>query len=181
MRALALALLAIVPLTGCIASSSPTTSAEEHSTTSEDELSATKPIPYVLQYVGEYDGNGKGSFDWLVLRRTGTFVGSVDGVTKSGRFYGPKKPTDPLKITFVTRGEHPWTGVISGWATNATMVMTRNGATETVVSPWLNGNESMCDATGGAWADDDAAKATGLYCGCVAPKVYIPSLGGCVR
>ena len=41
-------------------------------------------------------------------------------------------------------------------------------------------NESVCDASGGAWTDDDADAATGLYCLCAHDEAYVPSRGGCV-
>jgi hypothetical protein len=182
MRSFVLALIAMLPLTACAVSSSTAPTNEDLAATSEDELSATRPIPYVMQYAGQYNGDGKGSFDWLVMRRTGTFVAGVDGMVKHGRYYGPRKPTDPLRIVFVTSGEHPWTGVITGWQANPRMTMTRNGVTEPVVATFMNTNEDMCTESGGEWTDDDADPVTGLFCICKAPTPdWIPSLGGCVK
>jgi hypothetical protein len=68
-----------------------------------------------------------------------------------------------------------------GWAPHDTLQITIDGATETLTAPWASGDESMCDATGGAWSDDDADPKTGLFCGCAAKLSFIPSLGGCVH
>ena len=151
--------------------------------TDEEALKAKAPIPYVLQWVGEYDGDGTGDVDWVVLRRTGTFVASVNGSIETGRFVGPSKPGQwPLKIAFITHGDY-FTGQIGQWSDangNAVMTVDHYGTKQTVTAPWQSGGETMCDDTNGAWGDDETDPQTGLYCTCPAPQKWIPSAGGCV-
>jgi hypothetical protein len=150
----------------------------------DEELKAKAPIPYVLQWVGKYDGDGAGDVDWVVMRKTGTFAAKIGGVTKTGRFVGPSKPGQwPLVVVFITNGDS-FKGTISQWSNasgNAVMKIAHHGVTETATAPWKSGGESMCDDTNGSWADDDADPATGLFCVCNAPEKWIPSQGGCVR
>ena len=173
----ALAALVAIPLVGC-AAASPSAPDEDPTATDAEGLKR-KPVPFVLQYVGEYKGDGKGSIDSLVLDRAGNWEGRIAGEERSGRFYGPRRPATPLTLTFVTRGER-FSGEVGSWGEHSTIVITRGGKAESVVSPWLSGDEAMCDATHGHWFDDDVDKETGLFCTCDAPKSFIPSLGGCV-
>lgn len=176
LRATAL-LLALSAVAGC--------SGADTGTSADDEaLKAKAPIPYVLQWVGEYDGDGSGDVDWVVLRRTGSFVASVEGSIETGRFVGPSKPGQwPLKLAFITHGDY-FTGTISQWADgsgHALMTIDHYGTTQTVTAPWLAPSETACDDSGGSWADDDADPSTGLYCVCPAKQKWIPSAGGCVK
>jgi hypothetical protein len=41
-------------------------------------------------------------------------------------------------------------------------------------------DESLCDATGGHWRDDDPNPFTGLYCDCSATTYWNAAAGGCV-
>lgn len=154
-------------------------------TASTDEASsARKPIPFVLQYVGEYVGSGH--VESLVLTRTGKFTVRIDGHVHHGSFYGPSHVPGtivPPSLVFVTTGER-WSGQIdadAAWKAHDTIDVSVGGVTERLTATWSSGNESMCDETGGSWSDDDVAPATGLYCACPTGKSFIPSLGGCVR
>lgn len=172
-------------LNACVVAS-PQDGDEGPAATSDEQLIAQQPIPYVLQYVGQYNGAPGASVSWIAMRRTGTFAAMVNGVIRTGVYYGPKAPADPLKIVFVMSGERPWTGVISGWQPYEKMTLTRtlyNGTTKTevVTAKWWNGNETMCDETGGNWTDDDADPATGLFCVCPTGQTWIPAYGGCIR
>lgn len=153
--------------------------ADPTATTSEDALrsAAHPPIAQVLQYVGRYEGNG--SVSSLELRRDGTFLAVVDGARKAGRYEGPRKPAESIKLALLARGEALSATVPGDWTAKQRVVVTHAGRSETLTSPWNAGSEQMCDDTGGAWTDDDPDPATGLYCVCVSPKVYVPSAGGC--
>src|SRR5947209_2761459 len=77
------------------------------SSSDDEALKAKAPIPYVLQWVGEYDAGKTGDVDWVVLRKTGTFIASVNGQVETGRFVGPSKPGQwPLKIAFIAKGDY---------------------------------------------------------------------------
>ncbi len=177
MKTKSLAFVLFAALAACSSASSETTSSNDA------ELSAKKPIPYVLQYVGDYESDGAGGhFDYLLMKRDGHWVGSIDGVTKTGVYYGPNAhpTTFPLKLAFVARGLS-FTADIGAWAPYQPMTIHYAGTAQTLTASFANGSESICDASAGTWSDDEADPATGLFCACPAHKVYIPSLGGCVR
>ena len=140
---------------------------------------AHPPIAQVLQYVGAYTGDGP--FASLELHRDGTFTATVDGARKTGRYEGPHAPASVVKLVLITQGASFTATVPSEWTTKQRLVVTHAGRTETLVSPWDAGSESMCDDTHGSWTDDDPDPTTGLFCVCPPPKQYIPSLGGCTR
>jgi hypothetical protein len=72
-----------------------------------------------------------------------------------------------------------WTASIEGYSSK--IQLTRSGhVTHATASGNVGPNESVCDASGGSWTDDDADAATGLYCVCPTGTAYIPSAGGCV-
>ena len=155
------------------------------SSSDDEALKAKAPIPYVLQWVGEYDATSNvGDVDWVILRKTGTFAASVNGHVETGRFAGPSKPGQwPLKIAFITKGDY-FTGTISQWNDAngyAVMSIDHYGTKQTVTAPWKSGGETMCDDTGGSWTDDDADPKTGLYCVCPSTQKWIPSAGGCTH
>jgi hypothetical protein len=157
---------------------------EGSSGATEEELAARAPIPFVLQYVGEYDGDGSGDFDWVVLRRNGTFAASIDGRVERGSYVGPKAPASPLKVVFVAHGDTFSAIVADDYAQRpprSTLAITHYGRSEKVTSAFAASDENMCDSSGGSWTDDDADPKTGLFCVCPGRKVYIPSLGGCVK
>jgi hypothetical protein len=153
---------------------------------SEDDLAALAgathaPISFVLQYIGTYHGDGHGEFDALDLRRDGSFIATVDGQRKAGRYEGPSRPTKPLKIAFILRGDS-FTGTITGdWNTVQHLTIGRGTTGEVLTSSWRAGAEDLCDDSGGTWLDDDPDPETGLYCRCPSPKEYIPSAGGCTN
>jgi hypothetical protein len=156
----------------------------DEASATEEELSARRPIPYVLQYVGEYRGDGAGRIDWIALRRTGTFAASVDGAVLTGKLFGPSKPATPLTLTLAGGGRKLTAVVREGYDTQPAhprLDVAIDGRVETVTARWPSGNESMCDDGVGTWTDDDADPATGLFCVCPAKQTFIPSKGGCVR
>ena len=171
-------LLGVLGACGC---GSPSNVDESSTNAAAEDVStaAHPPIPYVLQYVGEYDGDGNGQFDRIEIRRDGTFIASVKGTRETGRYEGPRAPQDPLKIAFILRGDSFAGTIYSTWNDHQKLDMTRAHLTETLTSPWSAGGEDVCDDSGGTWTDDDPDPATGLYCVCPTPKVYIPSMGGC--
>lgn len=150
----------------------------------DEAASARAPIPFVLQYVGEYDGEGR--VESLVLDRHGKFSLRMDGRVRHGSFYGPSRVPSPLappSLVLVTTGERIAAQVDAdaAWKAHGTIDVTIDGVTERLTATWGAGGEATCDATGGTWTDDDADPATGLYCVCGAGKSFIPSFGGCVR
>jgi hypothetical protein len=85
----------------------------------------------------------------------------------------------PLRLTFAS-GVGVFSGTI-GDLTSGRMTVVIDGAAEELQATSVVGpNEALCDASGGAWTDDDPDPQTGLYCLCPSPRVYVPSAGGCV-
>ena len=182
---LLLACTASVAVGGCAGPVDAAPSDGDTSTTS-DELSAHAPLPYVLQFVGTYEDTAAhaGDVRKLTLTRTGRYTAWIAGQTKveHGAFFSPGHYTGtPAMSTLkmVTAGL-AWTATIEGYSSKVTI--TRPGHVSHLTATGLVGpNEGLCDDSGGSWTDDDADPATGLYCICPAPKVYIASLGGCVN
>jgi hypothetical protein len=176
-------LVALATILGCSGADSAGDSAasDEELNTTSGLGAAHTPSPFLLQYVGVYHGDGKGQFSALDLRRDGTFVATVGGDRKTGRYEGPSRPTKPLRVAFILRGDS-FTGTITGdWNTVQHLNIGRGVASETLSSSWLAGAEDVCDDSGGTWWDDDPDPRTGLYCTCPAPMAYIPSAGGCTN
>ncbi len=173
---------------GCAA---PTdTSSDGDTSTTADELKSRAPLPFVLQFVGTYEdaSASAGSVRKLTLTRTGRYTAWIAGQSRieHGVFFGQSHYTaDPSinTIKMVTAGL-AWTATIEGYTSK--LLVTRSGnATHLTATTTVGPNESLCDASGGAWADDDADPTTGLYCACpvnlTPPEAYIPSAGGCVH
>jgi hypothetical protein len=149
---------------------------------------ASAPGPFLLQFVGEYDAPSGDTFSRIVLHADGTLEATSGGETVDGIFRGSGRPGD-ASASAQTRDGRSFT--ISFQSTQATDVPAqvrasiafpdRSASGQTLVGPWVAGGESMCDASGGTWRDDDPDPKTGLYCTCVARDVYIPSRGGCVE
>lgn len=174
---IALALLA--PL-GCSAD------AGDQSAISEEELLAKKPIPYVLQYVGSYDNKqaAPGQITTLTLTRTGRYTAKFAGSsrTERGVYFGPSKPAAwPLVLQLVTSGHSFKATEGANGSAWGSMRVTRNGKDIDLAPRGPAPGESICDSSGGTWADDDADPLTGLYCACPQSQVYIPGEGGCVK
>jgi hypothetical protein len=162
-------------LAACSGSASP-----DGVSASEEELRARAPIPYVLQYVGGYEGHGE--VESLFLKRNGTFSAIVRGARETGVFVGPRHPKEPLVVSLVTHGDSMRVTLRADWqATRYEADVDHDGAKTTLDATFPAGGESMCDDSGGSWTDDDPDPATGLYCVCEAPESFIPSLGGCTR
>src|SRR5207245_2617940 len=87
-------------IAGCAASAARE---DTSSTGSDDALKATAPIPYVLQYTGEYDGDGTGHVDWLVFHANGKVDASVDGRASTVAYTAPRTPGSAA-LTFKVRG-----------------------------------------------------------------------------
>ena len=178
------ALLVLVAALSSIASLSCASSdpSSEDTSASDDELTASPPSPFALQFVGAYrpDPGSTSPIARVTLERDGhyTIVFSPSR-REHGSWHASKtRTTLPLTFRLVTRG-HFTSMQIDAYDQKATVerdgVTTHLHATSTV-----GPNETICDDSGGSWADDDADPATGLYCVCNAGTSYIPSAGGCV-
>ena len=184
---LLLSCLALAGLSGCAASTaSPSAGDDGDPGVTAEELSSRTPVPYVLQFVGTYENAAAptGSVKSLTLTRTGRYTATIAGKTKAerGAFFGVAHFSGKLAdntLRMVTTGL-AWTATIDGYT--GKLQLARSGNTTTVTAHGVVGpNESVCDASGGSWTDDDADAATGLYCVCGAGKSYIPSSGGCIH
>jgi hypothetical protein len=149
---------------------------------SEDDLTATAPTPYVLQYVGRYERSADGDVDSVFLKRDGTFTATIATTAKHGVFVGPREAKDPLVVSLVMHGDYVRGTVRANWEEMRYEIdVDHYGRKTTLYSAFPAGGEDMCDDSGGAWTDDDPDPATGLYCVCPEAQAFIPSLGGCVR
>jgi hypothetical protein len=149
---------------------------------------ASAPGPFLLQYVGEYDDPSGGAFSRVVLHADGTLEASTGGETVDGIFIGSGRPGDASASAQTQDGRSFTISFQSTPATDApaqvqaTIAFHEGSASaQTLVGLWVAGSESMCDATGGTWRDDDPDAKTGLYCICAASDVFVPSRGGCVE
>ena len=174
------ALALVLPAFGCGGSDG-----DAASTTSE-ELATRTPIPYVMQYVGTYDNAkaARGDLASLQLLRSGRYIAKFAGSTHAERgvYFGPSKPGAwPLVLRLITTG-HSFTATLGApnLAYGAVRV-TRSSVDTDLAARVPAPSESSCDASGGAWTDDEWDPTTNLYCVCPAGKVYIPSQGGCVN
>jgi hypothetical protein len=149
-------------------------------------LPQSAPIPFLLQYVGEYDGAGHAGIAQLVLHASGAFEATIDGHATEGTFAGASTPGDASVTLYTTDGltlSASFRAIVAPWpvpAQSVVDVVRPGGATETLIAPWVAGDETMCSATDGSWHDDDADAKTGLYCTCRETAVFMPSRGGCV-
>jgi hypothetical protein len=171
----------LLALVGCAAAdgSDDASSSSDDALTSATSGAAHTPIAFLLQFTGEYRGPEGGTFDSLDLLRDGSFIATVNGVRKTGRYEGPHAPKTPLKISFILGGDH-FTGTITeDWTEHQQLHIARGSVSEILASTWKAGSEELCDETGGKWHDDDPDPATHLDCTCRSPEVYIPSAGGC--
>ena len=140
------------------------------------------PAPFALQFVGLYvsDDAPAGALVALDLRRDGSYEAWRQGAHGSER--GAYAATRPhrLPLIFAAASGALWTATKVAYDDRLTV--TGEGATSSLRAITSVGPvEALCDATQGTWLDDDADPATGLYCRCSAPEVYLPSAGGCVR
>ena len=172
-------------LFGCASSPASTIDSTSADETTASVFEATSQIsPFLLQYVGAYDGVPGGEFDSVDLLRDGSFIAVVQGTRKTGRFAGPSAVPDDapsIKVAFILGGDHFTATVTKDWTEHQQISLARQGVSEILTSTWNAGNEDMCDRSGGQWDDDDPDSNTGLFCTCPAPKVYIPSAGGCTN
>ncbi len=140
------------------------------------------PAPFVLQFVGTYADPSapSGAVAEVDLGRDGSYRATFNGnsATETGTFHA-ESGSLPVTLSFEGTGA-PWTGTIQAYDG---VIHAAYGATTSTLraSAAVGPNEALCDATGGAWADDEADPTTGLYCVCPAPQEYIPSAGGCVE
>jgi hypothetical protein len=133
----------------------------------DESDSAIPPSAFMLQFTGTYQGS-----EQLELRPDGTFATGAE----RGRFHAPPTRRElPLSIQLRGR-QHTWTATIDAY--DGKLHIAR-GVTLQLVRP-ATSDEELCDSTRGQWTDDDPDPATGLYCICLAPERFIPSLGGCV-
>lgn len=138
-----------------------------------------------MQYVGEYDLVGQGSLTRLALHVDGTFDATVSGRTTSGTFLASGGETSLEVHAVLTASGATSTATFHAAPPSAApsrdeVDLEGDLGEASLFAPWLSGDEAACDATGGAWTDDDPDPATGLYCTCPAADLYVPSRGGCV-
>ena len=138
------------------------------------------PRARILQFSGTYYGDADGtSFDSIELRRDGTCAAVVEGVLREGRY--EERPGDgPATVMLTLGAETLRIALATTWSARHQIAVVRSGVTETL-SASTAGTEEVCETSGGAWRDDDADEATGLYCTCPTGKAYIPSAGGCTE
>ena len=159
-------MILLVGLVGCAA------------TDVDGEPTAAEPRPYVMQYAAVYYGGPDSrSFDWLELRRDGTFTAMVDGAVHDGRYDEQETASREPALEFSGETDTFVGTLHADWASGHRLAVSRGGVAEVLTTTSV-GSEAMCEASGGTWRDDDADTA-GLYCSCALGRKYIPSAGGC--
>ena len=147
---------------------------------SPGQTPAAPPAPFLVQFADTYDvrAPSKTGIETLTLDPHGTYEATLaHGVTESGTYASTDGPTLPVTAE-LTDGAKTWSFQIT--TAEGDMTITREGLKDTARPQHTVGpNESLCDATGGTWRDDDS-KGDGLYCACPARTRYVPSRGGCV-
>jgi hypothetical protein len=172
-----LVLLSTLPLAGSCCSAA----------TADESALSVPPPPFALQFVGTYvrDGRAKaesGVLESVDLARDGTYGAVFDGVpgVQRGAYRAAATRRLPLRLTFDDGAPNEdWSLTIVAYDGRA-LAEDRD---ELRATGSVGPNEGLCEATGGAWLDDDPDPRTGLYCLCPAapaPDEYIPSQGGCV-
>jgi hypothetical protein len=155
---------------------------------SSGSASHAAPVPpALLQYVGEYDAAPGSAVERLVLHVDGTYEATTRGQTTTGTFAGSGANDADGARAALTSGDGSASTVAfrivpSESEGPSRVALDLSGAigASTLTSPWLAGDEDMCDATRGRWTDDDPDPETGLYCVCATQDLYLPSRGGCV-
>ena len=147
--------------------------------------SPVAPGPFLLQFVGEYDAHAAGGLTQVALHVDGTFDATVAGNAMSGTFVSSGDPHEPSAILRDSDGHassasFAATASRRGVPAQVTVAIAGALGTASLVSPWIAGGETMCDATAGKWTDDNPDPATGLYCRCDSAAIFLPSRGGCV-
>jgi hypothetical protein len=130
--------------------------------------------------VGTYRNQGAGAVRALTLDR-GRFIAEVAGRRSPERGLALASRAISLPFTFhlFAAGER-WRATVEAY--DRVLHVERNGASFALVADGIVGpDETLCDATGGRWTDDDPDPTTGLYCVCSGGRSYIPSAGGCVE
>jgi hypothetical protein len=115
---------------------------------------------------------------WLEVDRDGSYEALTDGSSSLERGAFVAAPAVALPLTF-TFGGGAWTASIAAYDDELHVQRAGVASILYAVSP-VGPNEALCDASEGAWTDDDADPSTGLYCVCPSSTAYIPSAGGCV-
>jgi hypothetical protein len=139
-----------------------------------------------MQYVGEYDAASAAGLTQLTLHVNGTFDATSNGPTVRGTFVAAGSAGTTEAMASLDGVDANGSRVTFRTVTSSTgpsrIEITVVGALgdATLTAPWLAGDETMCDATGGRWTDDDPDPSTGLFCVCPAGALYLPSRGGCV-
>lgn len=156
--------------------------ADDGTSSGDDELRAAAPSPFALQYVGAYapDPGSTTAVARVVLERDGHYTMVFAGRRPEHGSWHASRTAKALALgmVLVTRGQ--LTSMrIDTYDGHATLV--RNGETTALhATETVGPNETLCDDSGGSWADDDADPATGLFCLCATGRFYVPSEGGCV-
>jgi hypothetical protein len=138
------------------------------------------PAPVLLQFADTYDvvAPSRSGMLTLTLDPQGTYEATfAHGGRESGTYTSDDGPALPVRAQ-LTDGKTAWSFAITDGAGD--MTITRGDATDTAKPEHTVGpSESLCDATGGTWKDDDSDP-SGLYCACPEHTRYVPSRGGCV-
>ena len=140
--------------------------------------------PFVAQFAGKYEDPkaGAGTVRWVRIDRDGTFEIMVQGAAapEEGTFRASALHRLPATLELDAGSLGPVTATITDYDGVLHVTFGEHTADLRADGP-VGPNESLCDASHGVWADNDADQSTGLYCTCPADESYIPSEGGCIR
>lgn len=154
--------------------------------TSEDDVKAVAPIPFVLQFTGTYNSQNGGTVKLVELHRNGTYFAAFSsGSWETGTYRGPSSVPNGFNtwsLKLRSRSGTRWTATLDGYSSPTAptqLTWSRKGYQDSLVldRPAI-ADEGLCDDTAGQWTDDEPA-ANGLFCICPQGQDFIPSLGGC--
>ncbi len=150
-------------------------------TASTSSQTLTVPAPFALQFVATYvDPHAPaGAVRSLELHRDGSYAALVTGQPASGVGAFVASAPHQLPLSIDPAMDAGWSATITAYDGQLRALYDGHPSTLRAAAP-VGPVETLCEATGGAWLDDDVDDATGLYCHCRSPNVYIPSAGGCV-
>jgi hypothetical protein len=126
----------------------------------------------VLQFAGTYAHGG----GVLFLGTDATYRAVISGHAEDGRVV-EDEPTSHFPIVLRLVGLTRRSASIAGFDREILVVP---GGSLRLLRPDAS-DESLCEATGGRWTDDDPDPGSGLYCACPTGRFFIPSEGGCVE
>jgi hypothetical protein len=153
------------------------------STQTDSSIEALRPLtPFATQFVGTYRDPTPppGALRELTLERDGRFAADVgDPGPTRGVALVSRRTALPLTF-YLWSGREMWPATVRAY--DRSLEIERNGRPATLRADGIVGpDETLCDASGGTWTDDDPDPRTGLYCVCPLRETYVPTEGGCVR